>query len=329
MDEQEQPPRIFRKSNGGYRQQSLANLLRMGHCAPTVMRTLANLTEPDHEWLIRLCAGMPGGIGNTGSECGAVTSSLAMFGLRYGLRESDRGLPVIFDRGHALSRRFLECHKTLLCKDIRGNDRFPIHCIRPVLLSPELYLEALSDRGSRPISADLREGHGRLYSYMAENSFHCARAVFEQFPDRASEHPKLFDVISAFIGGTCFMGLTCSAFTAGVMEIGLRCGEIENSPLRVLRMIMIMTIGGNAFDEKINKFNRSMNKGYQLSKWFRREFGSTQCRMITQCDFSSPGNAKRYTENGGITRCREISEKVAERVQQMLADQGQERPASP
>ena len=32
---------------------------------------------------------MPGGIGNTGHECGAVTSPLAVMGLQHGLRDVD------------------------------------------------------------------------------------------------------------------------------------------------------------------------------------------------------------------------------------------------
>ena len=103
------------------------------------------------------------------------------------------------------------------------------------------------------------------------------------------------------------MGKTCSAFTAGVMAIGLRAGEIEDSPLRVIRLLAIMTAGGNAFDERINKFNRSMNRGYKLSKWFTKEFGSTQCQAITGCDFSDPTGVSNYIEGDQIKKCRTIA----------------------
>ena len=53
-----------------------ANLFTMGHCAPAVMRTLGDVSAPGKDWLVTLSAGMPGGIGNTGHECGAVTSSV-------------------------------------------------------------------------------------------------------------------------------------------------------------------------------------------------------------------------------------------------------------
>jgi len=302
-----------------YWSRSLSNLLRMGHCAPTVMQTLLDISGAQKEWLVKLSAGMPGGIGNTGFECGALTSPLALMGLRYGLREMDHGLPVIFDRGHALCRHFLECHKTFICREIRGKDRFPRHCIRPVCLSPELFLAAMN--GNRAaIPPEVRDSYGRIYAHFVERDFHCAHAVFDHLQYATPQRQELFDATSAFMGGTLFMGMTCSAFAAGVMTVGLQTGEIENSPPRVVRMLFRMTFGGNAFDESINKFNRPMNTGYRMSKWFKKEFGSTQCRMITQCDFSTAAGADKYIESNCVGRCREITEKVAEKVQKTLAD---------
>jgi hypothetical protein len=99
----------------------------------------------------------------------------------------------------------------------------------------------------------------------------------------------------------------------------LRTGEIEDSPLRVIRLLAIMTVGGNAFDEKINKFNRSMNRGNTLSRWFTEEFGSTQCQEITHCDFSDPTGVNSYIDGDGITKCKQIAEKVAAKVQTMIS----------
>jgi hypothetical protein len=120
------------------------------------------------------------------------------------------------------------------------------------------------------------------------------------------------------MGGTLFMGRTCSAFTAGVMAIGLKIGEIENSPLRVIRLLGIMTVDGNAFDDGLNKFNHSMNLGHTLSKWFCKEFGSTQCQQITGCDFSNSLGVDKYVENGCISHCKQIAQQVADQVQEIL-----------
>ena len=318
METQHQPRRPEPAPNWGYRGRGFSNLLKMGHCAPTVMQTLLDVSSTEEEWPVRLSAGMPGGIGNTGSECGAVTSPLVMLGMHDGLREVDRGLPVIFDKGHALCRDFLACHNTLQCREIRGKDRFPRHCISPVLRSPELYVDALDGTHQDAIPAGTRAGYSTLYSHMVENDFHCAQAVLTDLGYAPAADGELFDATSAFMGGTLFMGRTCSAFTAGVMAIGLRAGEIEDSRLRVIRLLAIMTVGGDAFDDRLNKFNPSMNRGYRLSKWFVGEFGSTQCRAITGCDFSDPTGVSTYVEGDQITKCRAIGCRVAEKVQALL-----------
>jgi len=84
-------------------------------------------------------------------------------------------------------------------------------------------------------------------------------------------------------------------------------------------MFAIMTARGYTFDERINKFNQSMNRGYRLLKWFVKEFGRNQCQAITQCDFSDSTGVSNYIEGDLITKCRTIAGKVSEKVQMMFA----------
>jgi len=72
-----------------------------------------------------------------------------------------------------------------------------------------------------------------------------------------------------------------------------------------------MTVGGDAFDDRLNKFNPSMNRGFSLSRWFASEFGSTQCRKITGCDFSDPSGVSGYIDGDQLSRCRTIGCRVA------------------
>ena len=68
METQTQPQKPELGPNWAYRGRGFSNLLRMGHCAPTVMQTLLDVSSTEKEWLVKLSAGMPGGIGNTGSR---------------------------------------------------------------------------------------------------------------------------------------------------------------------------------------------------------------------------------------------------------------------
>jgi C_GCAxxG_C_C family probable redox protein len=301
-----------------YRTRSLVNLLHMGHCAPAVMQTVLDITHIEQAWPVKLMAGMPGGIGNTGFECGAITSPLVILGLRHGLTEMRDGLPLIFDQGHAYYRLFFEDNAASFCKDIQIPGRIPVRCIHCVRHSPELLAETLASDNQYAIPAEQREAYSRLYAHLTRNEFHCAHAVFQQISHTIPVNQELLDATCAFLGGTLFKGITCSAFTAGVMAIGLKIGEIENSYLRVLRMLGLMVRGGDAFDDSVNKFNPAMNTGHRLSKWFRKEFGSTQCQAITECDFSSAAGVEKYIASDGIARCRRIAKMVAEQVQNIL-----------
>ncbi len=313
------------KAKRAARTRSMTNLLKMGHCAPTVMQTLLDmnnlgLAQTEQEWLVKLMAGMPGGIGDTGFECGGLTSPLVLLGLRHGLSEMHQGLPLVFYKGHDLRQRFVRCNATLLCSQIRGHDRLPIRCIKVIRRSPELYAETVSSTSNDAIGGEKGEAYRRLYSYLLGKGFHCAHAVFQSLRQTIPVGQELLDGTSGFVGGTFLSGMTCSAFTAGVMAIGLRIGEIENSPRRVMRMIATMVIGGNAFADDINKFNRIMNIGKKMSEWFIQEFGSTQCHAVTQCDFSCVAGVCKYIESDGVARCRTIAERVAEKVRNIIEE---------
>ena len=316
----EQNKKVPKRSspNWVYWKQSASNLIRMGHCAPTVMQTIMDVSGEKEQWPVKLISGMPGGIGNTGFECGAVTAPLVLMGLQYGLHEMDQRLPVIVDRGYGLCQRFLACHKTLQCKQIRGKDRFPKHCIRPVCLAPQMFFASTDGQDQPAIPDEIRGSYCRIYSHWEEHDFHCARTVLKQLDFPSPTRQELYEAVSAFMGGTLFMGMTCSAFVAGVMAIGSRSGQIENSPSRVIRMLYRMTTGGDAFDEKINKFNRSMNAGYRMSRWFTNEFGSTQCHAITRCDFTTMEGVSTYIESGCVTKCKLIARRMAEEVKNTL-----------
>jgi len=85
-----------------------------------------------------------------------------------------------------------------------------------------------------------------------------------------------------------------------------------------MRMVGKMAAGGDAFADDVNKFNRTMNLGHQLATWFTGEFGGTQCRAITGCDFSTTEGVNQYIDTDGVARCQAIAQRVTARVERMI-----------
>jgi protein-S-isoprenylcysteine O-methyltransferase Ste14 len=300
---------------------AFGTLLKMGHCAPTFMSSILRACgRGKADWLVRLASAMPGGIGNTGGECGGVTSPLMLLGLLHGLRGVEGELPLVFDRSCNHIELFRRHRGTVLCREIRGTPNRVMPCIRAVVHTGGICADTLCGKARNAIPAEARAAYGRLYTAFNRRGFHCAQTVLRHLEGHIPAEPHLLDAGSAFLGGTSFAGMTCSALTAGVMALGLGTGEIETSPWRVLRMVFLILTGGAAFHDHVNKFNGSMNRGGELAAWFASQFGSTQCRAITGADFSSIAEVEAYLQRGGICRCQVIAQKVTDRVKLMLGE---------
>jgi Putative redox-active protein (C_GCAxxG_C_C) len=300
------------------RKRSVANLLRMGHCAPTVMQTVVDASAGEVQWLVRLTAGLPGGIGNTRGECGGLTAPLVVIGLRHPRAETAGGLPVAVDMGHDLLRRFEAVHGTTQCRAILGDARLPLRCVGVVRQAPAMCAQCLAANRAALSPPPARDAYRELYAHWQERGFHCADAVFADLGATVGARPELHDASTAFMGGTLFTGMTCSALTAGVMALGIRLGKIEDSRRRVLRMLATMALGRDATADRLNAFNPVMNLGHELAAWFRDEFGSTQCRALTHCDFGSTSDVREYVGGDGTARCERIAHGVAARVAELI-----------
>ncbi|MBN1534279.1 MAG: C-GCAxxG-C-C family protein [Spirochaetes bacterium] len=297
----------------------MSHVLRMGHCAPAVIQTIMEISGRERQGIVRLVAGMPGGIGNTGYECGGVTSPLISLGLRYGFQRLHDGIPFVVYKGHQYLRMFRNRNMSFRCSEIRGENGGMSSCIRAMRHAPEMYSATTRHDCGDALTAESRRSIALLYSHFRRRDFHCALSVLEKLQGAIPVDREMLDGASVFMAGTLFRGMTCGAFTAGVMAIGSALGEIESSRLRVLRMIALMMIDGDAMRDDINRFNRAINAGHRLSQWFTGEYGSTQCREITGCDFTTREGASSYGGNGRIDRCRAIAESVSRRVREMLA----------
>lgn len=268
-----------------------------------------------------LTAGLPGGIGNTGGECGGLTAPLVALGMTHGRAEEAAGLPVVVTGGHELLRRFNDAQGTTQCREIRGTSRVPLRCIGVVRDAPAMCAGCIGAPTVGSVTPQANDAYRQLYEHWKQRGFHCADAVLSATGSGAAPSDDVRDAVTAFMGGTLFTGMTCSALTAGVMALGLALGQNESSRPRVARMIATMALGGDAFADDLNEFNRVMNLGHELSRWFEGQFGSTQCRDLTGCDFSSRRDVATYIDRDGTAACTRLAQQVAEHVSTVIEQQ--------
>ena len=308
----------------------MGTMLRMGHCAPTVMHTLIEegRSDPDYTRLITLSAGLPGGIGNMGCECGGVTSSLMHLGLTPGMDEKSQNIPLLIHVGRKYMRAFQSMHGSIRCDEINTPESGKKACIEAVCSARGLVSGAKRDAGDALLSAELTKEYEILLDIFQDESFHCAHSVLSELSDLIDYDTIIGNATRGFIGGMALSGLTCGAFVAGVVAIGSAIGEIEDSVPRVLRMMWMMKNGENALADDVNKFNRPMNIGTKLGEWFSEQFGSTQCRDIIDADLSMPVGVQKYIREDGVPRCRKIAEKTAGKVRELIID-AQTSPVTP
>lgn len=319
-------PDFDSKSQRRLRRLSLLNVSRMGHCAPSIMQTLLDASGVEARWLVQLTAGLPGGIGNTGAECGGVTAPLLLLGLRQPRERDRKRLPLVVYQGHELVQRFTACQGTLSCREIRGERRLPLPCLGVIQRAPALYARAVEANASHALSPEEEAADLLLHAHWVEQDFHCAWEVLQNLGRPSFAHEDVLRASSGFLGGMAFTGNTCCALTAGVMALGLALGSIEDSRLRVLRMLGKMAVGADAFADHLNAFNRIMNLGHELAAWFSARFGSTRCRTISGCDFCTLQGARAYIDGGGTARCRALAGAVAARVRDLVRDAEASRP---
>jgi hypothetical protein len=303
------------------RARCMGAMLRMGHCAPTVMHTLIRDDAGDagYTGLIKLAAGLPGGIGNMGCECGGVTSTLMHLALTPELSEEARNIPLFIHAGRHYMNGFLSMHGSLRCDGINTPDAGMQVCMEAVCSARGLASSVEREAEAALLPVDFCSEYERLLTAFRDASFHCTHSVLSGVPNLIGDDAVIYDAARAFIGGSVLSGLTCGAFTAGVVAIGSAVGEIEDSIPRVLRMMRMMKRGEDALADDVNKFNRAMNTGAMLGEWFVGRFGSTQCRKIVGADLSTPAGVRTYIEKDRMPRCREIADETAGKVREILS----------
>jgi C_GCAxxG_C_C family probable redox protein len=109
-----------------------------------------------------------------------------------------------------------------------------------------------------------------------DSGFNCAESVLlalsEQFHQ---ESPIIPRIATGFGAGVGRFGQICGALSGAVMVIGLLKGCDK----------------GKEEKEKRNAAYKSVR---QMIKAFEEEFGSSQCRVLTQCDLQTQEGKEKY-----------------------------------
>ncbi|MBN1285420.1 MAG: C_GCAxxG_C_C family protein [Anaerolineae bacterium] len=296
---------------------SANNMLRMGHCAPSIMQTLLDIAGIDNENLVLAAGGLAGGIAGVTMECGGVTAPLMFLGLQHDYTAFGTDSLELIKTARRYTQEFEAAHGSCYCEAISRNGIFA--CAKVICGFHSLLSRALANRND---ARKVDEVRSKALQTFADSQFHCAHYVLENMEGDIQVTSDLLRCSWVFIGGTACQNLTCGALTAGAIALSATNVNVENSYRRVLRMIwLLMRNDENAMREEINHFNRSINLCSELGDWFQTEFGSTSCRELCGCDFSNEADVARYRTGKGISRCREIAESVTRKVRKMIGTQ--------
>jgi C_GCAxxG_C_C family probable redox protein len=112
------------------------------------------------------------------------------------------------------------------------------------------------------------------------------------------EDELTFKAATGFGGGVGRMGDICGALTGGVMAIGLKYGRTLQE------------------DEKSGPETYALTE--KLYGLFEQEMGSPTCYEIIKTDLRDPEARRRWVDQGGPQRCRELIKETCRMVKQLL-----------
>jgi C_GCAxxG_C_C family probable redox protein len=295
---------------------SFNNMLKMGHCAPSVMQTLLEMHAIQDTNMVLYAGAMAGGIAGSGSECGALTAPLMFNSFQHGGLSSVEEKLDLINRSQQYVREFSAHNGSCICSKIR--DGGMLSCMKAICTFHKPFSKAVS--GPCLLSDEEKESYSLLLKAFDERGFHCAHRVLHNLNNHFAITRELLDASWIFIGGLALLNLTCGALTAGVLALSSATAEMEDSYSRTAKMYWLMMHDkvNEAMSEERNHFNRAILLSDELGTWFRNEFGSTTCAEIYGLHFSSVKDVESYISGPCLDHCALIAKRVAEKVGTMV-----------
>jgi C_GCAxxG_C_C family probable redox protein len=230
--------------------------------------------------MISPTAGLPGGIGGSGAECGGVTSPIMVLGMTYG------AVPTTIAAAQEYMRRFRNQHGGVNCSEIYADGSSIRPCIGVITKSPALLMDVIEMNAVAAIDAETADAYNKLLTAFHNGQFHCTHSVLYELGNSIGVNETLLRASWGFVGGTALQGLTCGALTAGVIAIGLKRAVCEERFFRCVNLFARMAVGADTSGDDLNNFQPVISAGGELARWFKAEYGSTRCADILQTDFA-------------------------------------------
>ncbi|MBN1965282.1 MAG: C_GCAxxG_C_C family protein, partial [Anaerolineae bacterium] len=282
---------------------SANNMLRMGHCAPSIMRTLLDIAGQDRDGLVLAAGGLAGGIAGSTMECGGVTAPLMFLSLHHNYTAPNGESLALIRTGRRYVEAFAAVHGSCTCEAVGAPGISG--CLKAIC---GVHTPLAQAQNGQADDAPGDDPYARVLEVFADGHFHCAHGVLENLAGDVPVSPDLLRAAWIFVGGTACQNMTCGALTAGAIALSATNTTAENSYRRVLRLIwLLMHNDDDAMRDDRNHFNRSISRCAELGEWFRAEFGTTSCRELCGSDFSNAADVERYRTEDGIARCRGIA----------------------
>ena len=292
---------------------TINNVLRMGHCAPTVMQTLLGINGIQNLDMVKHAAGLAGGIAGTEMECGVLTAPLIYMGYSNSSLNGINEKLKIISQAQSYLKEFNTFYGTTICSNIQQRES----CKHVILNFYKPYSQAI--KSPVPLSDEAEEAYTLLLETFDEKKFHCACNVLENLSSSFNVTQELYDSSWLFIGGIALLNRTCGALAAGAIALSSATAGIENSYSRVARLHRLLKNNDNtAMDEEMNNFNRSINLCDELGSWFRNTYGSTTCHQLCRLNFANINDVKSFISGSCMGYCRNLASAVAKKVSDMI-----------
>ncbi len=294
---------------------TINNVLRMGHCAPSIMQTLLDINNIQNKKMVLNAGAMAGGIAGADTECGALTAPLMFLGYSNNKISEIPDKIELIGKAQSYLKEFNAYNSSTVCHRIRNQGMSS--CRKAMYNFHEVYTGAISTPCH--LSDESRESWSLLLRTFKENKFHCAHNVLNSIKDKIPVTKEMLDSTSVFIGGIALLSRTCDALTAGVIALSSVTSKIEGSYSRVAAMNRLLRQRDNtAMNEEINNFNKAINYSDELGAWFRNEFGTISCHDIWSYDFSKLKDVESYVGGQCMKQCRYIADKVVNQLNLMI-----------